>query len=89
MEEERKALAESLKHIALKYKGRVNFVTVDTKTLSFLLEPLGVDATRLPAFALHRGDNDNVLVYDQNRKVNGENIEIFIQRTLNWPEKEL
>ena len=89
MEEERKALAESLKHIALKYKGRVNFVTMDTRKLSFLLKPLGVDATRLPAFALHRGDNDDVLVYDQNRKVSGENIEVFIQSTLNWPRKEL
>ncbi|EXJ73577.1 uncharacterized protein A1O5_03338 [Cladophialophora psammophila CBS 110553] len=88
-DEERKALAESLKHIALKYRGRVNFVTVDTKSLSFLLEPLGVDPRRLPAFALHRGDNDEVFVYDQNRKVNAKDVEVFVQRTLNWPDKEL
>ncbi|KIW89309.1 uncharacterized protein Z519_10162 [Cladophialophora bantiana CBS 173.52] len=89
IDEERRALAESLKHIALNYKGRVNFVTVDTKSLSFLLEPLGVDGRRLPAFALHRGDNDEVFVYDQNRKVNAKDVEVFMQRTLNWPDKEL
>ncbi|OQV08632.1 hypothetical protein CLAIMM_12873 [Cladophialophora immunda] len=88
-EQERKTIAESLKHIALKYKGKVNFVTLDTTKLPFLLEPLGVDAARLPAFALHRGDNDEAFVYDQNRRINGKDVGIFIQRTLNWPVKEL
>lgn len=61
---------------------------MDTAKLSFLLEPLGVDATRLPAFALHRGDDD-VAVYDQNRRVGGRDVETFVQRVLAWPDKEL
>ncbi|OAP65329.1 hypothetical protein AYL99_01301 [Fonsecaea erecta] len=88
-DKERKAIAESLKQVALTYKGKINFVTLDTTQLSFLLEPLGVDSTRLPAFAVHRGDNDEVFVYDQHRQINRRDIEIFIQRTLNLLVKEL
>jgi hypothetical protein len=63
---------------------------VDTKKLPFLLDPLGVDAARLPAFALrHGGDSDDVSVYDQNRNVNAKDIETFVQRTLYWAGKEL
>ncbi|KIY03055.1 uncharacterized protein Z520_01521 [Fonsecaea multimorphosa CBS 102226] len=88
-DKERKAIAESLKYVALKHKLKVNFVTLDTTKLPFLLEPLGVDSTRLPAFAIHRGDNEEVSVYDQNRQINAKDVEIFLHRTLNWPLKEL
>ncbi|OAL34855.1 hypothetical protein AYO20_05815 [Fonsecaea nubica] len=86
---ERKTIAESLKHVALKYKGKINFVTLDTTNLPFLLEPLGVDATRLPALALHRGDDDEVFVYDQNRQINRRDVETFIQRAIHRPVTEL
>ncbi|KIW75207.1 hypothetical protein Z517_11980 [Fonsecaea pedrosoi CBS 271.37] len=86
---ERKTIAESLKHVALKYKGKINFVTLDTTKLPFLLEPLDVDATRLPALALHRGDDDEVFVYDQNRHINRRDVETFIQRTIHRPVTEL
>ncbi|OAG39872.1 hypothetical protein AYO21_05938 [Fonsecaea monophora] len=86
---ERKTIAESLKHVALKYKGKIDFVTLDTTKLPFLLEPLDVDATRLPALALHRGDDDEVFVYDQNRQINRRDVETFIQRTIHRPVTEL
>lgn len=83
---ERTALATLLWPLALKYKHRLNFVTVDTEKLPFLLEPLGVDAVKLPAFAIHAGDNEDVYVYDQKRKVNAHDVEFFIRRSLKLDE---
>lgn len=83
---ERTSLATLLWSLALKYKHRLNFVTVDTGKLLFLLEPLGVDASKLPAVALHTGDNQDIYVYDQKRKIKVSDVEIFIRRSLKLDE---
>ena len=51
-EGERKSLANSLTGIAMKYRGQVNFATVDAEKQSLLLEYFGLYADHLPAFII-------------------------------------
>ena len=61
--------------------------TVDAKKLPFLAEPLGVDPSRYPAFAIQT--QDDALVFDQNTVITGGAIEKFILGALSPREREL
>jgi protein disulfide-isomerase A1 len=78
---ERKAIASSITDIAMRYRGKVNFVTVDAEKYSFTLAPLGLDAGRLPAFAIQTNDNAFKLNRDLKRD-SRDAIEELIQQSL-------
>ncbi|CRG91311.1 prolyl 4-hydroxylase, beta polypeptide [Talaromyces islandicus] len=78
---ERKSIARNITNIAMRYRGKVNFVTVDAEKHSFTLDPLGLDAGSLPAFAIQTNDN----VFKLNRDLNKNShdaIEELIQQSL-------
>lgn len=78
---ERKSIARSITDIAMRYRGKVNFVTVDAEKHSFTLAPLGLDASKLPAFAIQT--NENVLKLKQGLDQHSQHaIDELIQESL-------
>jgi hypothetical protein len=78
---ERKSIASSIDDIAMRYRGKVNFVTVDAEKHSFTLAPLGLDTSRLPAFAIQTNDN----VFKLNRDLDRHShvaIDELVQQSL-------
>lgn len=91
-ETERKSLAQDLVDLVLKYRGQVNFVTVDAGKLPFLLEPFGLSTDRLPAFVLQTAD---IYQLKSDSQITVDAVDKFIKQTLRIvevtpvPEKEL
>lgn len=91
---ERRSLAQDLVDLVLRYRGQINFVTVDAGKLPFLLEPFGLSADRLPAFVLQTTDIHQ-LKYDS--RITADAVDKFIKRILRIveitavpvPEREL
>lgn len=79
-EDERKSLAESLAAVAMKYRGKVNFATVDAIKNSFSLEPMGLELDQLPAFIIQT--DDNIYKYKLGSKITSDAIDEFIRQTL-------
>ena len=79
-EGERKSLAKSLAGIAMKYRGQVNFATVDAEKQSFFLEYFGLCADHLPAFVIQTADD--VYVFKRDSQINADAINEFIRQTI-------
>ena len=79
-EGERKSLAKSLTGIAMKYRGQVNFATVDAEKQSFFLEYFGLYADRLPAFVIQT--SDDFTVFHQDSQITADAIDEFIRQTI-------
>lgn len=78
---ERKSIASNVADIAMRYRGKVNFVTVDAEKHSFTLAPLGLDSSRLPAFAIQT--NENVFKLNQDLDQNSHvAIDELVQQSL-------
>ncbi|KAH8703563.1 thioredoxin-like domain-containing protein [Talaromyces proteolyticus] len=80
-EKERKSLARGLTDTALKYRGRVNFVTVDAEKNSFTLTPLGLSAGDLPAFVIQTTDNVFKFNSDLQQQPSGA-VDEFVQQSI-------
>lgn len=83
-EEERKSIAQFLSVVAMKYRDKINFATVDAVKNAFSLEPLGLKADQLPAFVIQT-DND-VFNFSPASEITPEAIDDFIQKSL-YPQK--
>jgi protein disulfide-isomerase A1 len=79
-EDERKSLAASLSDVAMKYRGKVNFATVDAIKNSFTLEPMGLKPDQLPAFVIQA--NDDIYKLGPGLTITPEAIDVFIKQTL-------
>lgn len=79
-EDERKTIATSLSDVAMKYRGKVNFATVDALRNSFALEPMGLKLDELPAFVIQA--NDEIFKLSPGLTITPEEIEGFIKQTL-------
>lgn len=79
-EAERKSLAASLSNLAMKYRGKVNFATVDAVKNSFALEPMGLKQDQLPAFVIQA--NDEIYKLGPSLKITSETVDGFIKQTL-------
>jgi protein disulfide-isomerase A1 len=79
-EGERKSLAKSLTDVAIKYRGQVNFATLDAEKHSFFLEYFGLHSDQLPAFVMQTADN--VFNFQQDSQITLSAIEEFIRQTI-------
>lgn len=79
-EDERYSLAASLSNVAMNYRGKVNFATVDAIKNSFALDPMGLRSDELPAFVIQA--NDQIYKLDPGVKITPEAIDGFIKQTL-------
>jgi hypothetical protein len=79
-DDERKFLAAALSDVAMDYRGKVNFATVDAIKNSFTLEPMGLKPDQLPAFIIQA--NDEIYKFGPGLTITPEAIDAFIKQTL-------
>ena len=79
-EGEWKSLAKSLTGIAMKYRGQVNFATVDAEKQPLFLEYFGLYADHLPAFIIQT--TDDVFIFKQDSQIIADAIDEFIRQTI-------
>ncbi|KAH8680647.1 hypothetical protein BX600DRAFT_444852 [Xylariales sp. PMI_506] len=85
---ERAVIAESLKDIAFEFKGKVNFATLDAARFPFLLEPLGLETGKYPAFSIQT-DQDSYPM-EHGTEITRETVQrLIVRASARPPEKEL
>jgi len=80
IEDERKSLAKRLTDVALKYRGRVDFATVDAEKDAFFLEHFGLSAHHLPTFAMQTADE--IFKFEQDSDITADSVDEFIRRNI-------
>jgi protein disulfide-isomerase A1 len=64
----------------MKYRGQVNFATVDAEEQSFFLEYFGLYADHLPAFVIQTADD--AFIFKQDSQITADAIDEFIRQTI-------
>ncbi|KAH0557102.1 hypothetical protein GP486_005111 [Trichoglossum hirsutum] len=77
--EEREALAEEIKPVAIKHKGKVNFAVIDAKAFGAHAGNLNLEADKFPAFAIQETIKNQKFPYDQSKKIVHKDIDEFVQ----------
>ncbi|KAH0595320.1 hypothetical protein MHUMG1_07070 [Metarhizium humberi] len=76
-QEERDDLSKDLKPIAEKYKGKINFATIDAKSFGAHAGNLNLKTDKFPAFAIHETVKNLKFPYDQDKKITKDAIAKF------------
>lgn len=79
-EEERAGLAETLKPLAKKHKGVVNFATIDAKAFGAHAENLNLENGKWPAFAIQETVKNQKFPFDQAKKLTHDDVSAFVQK---------
>lgn len=77
--EERKELAETLKPLAKKHKGAVNFATIDAKQFGAHASNLNLEEGKWPAFAIQDTVKNQKFPFDQKKIITHAEVGTFIQ----------
>lgn len=77
--EERDELAAELKPVAQKYKGKINFATIDAKAFGAHSENLNLKNGQFPAFAIQDIEGNKKYPYDQGEDINAKKIGAFVK----------
>jgi protein disulfide-isomerase A1 len=77
--EERKELADTLKPLAEKHKGVVNFATIDAKAFGAHAGNLNLEVNKWPAFAIQETVKNQKFPFDQTKQITEKDIGSFIQ----------
>ena len=77
--EERSELAATLKPLAEKHKGKINFATIDAKAFGAHGGNLNLEVGNWPAFAIQETAKNQKFPYDQTKKLNHDDISTFVQ----------
>lgn len=77
--EERTKLSELLRPVAGKHKGKVNFATIDAKAFGAHASNLNLKTDNFPAFAIQETVKNQKFPYDQEKKINHDDIDKFVQ----------
>lgn len=77
--EERESLAETLKPIAQKFKGKVNLATIDAKAFGAHAGNLNLEVDKWPAFAIQETVKNQKFPFDQSKKITHDDISAFVQ----------
>ncbi|KAL9098832.1 MAG: hypothetical protein Q9163_005575 [Psora crenata] len=78
-EEERTELTETLKPLAQKFKGVVNFATIDAKAFGAHSENLNLKNGKWPAFAIQETVKNQKYPFDQEKKLTEKDVGKFVQ----------
>jgi protein disulfide-isomerase A1 len=82
-QEERDSLAKELKPLAEKYKGKINFATIDAKAFGQHAGNLNLEVGKWPAFALQKTDKNQKYPYDQSKSITEKDVGAFVEDFLN------
>lgn len=72
-------MSQTLKPLAVKFKGKVNFATIDAKAFGAHAGNLNLDPEKFPAFAIQETVKNQKFPFDQSKKLTEEDIGIFVQ----------
>lgn len=76
--EERKELSETLKPIAEKYKGKLNFATIDAKAFGAHAGNLNLKTDKFPSFAIQEITKNQKFPFDQETEITHDAIAKFV-----------
>ncbi|KAI1802368.1 protein disulfide isomerase [Daldinia bambusicola] len=76
--EERKELSDALKPIAEKYRGKINFATIDAAAFGAHANNLNLKADKFPAFAIQETVKNQKFPFDQSKEITFETISTFV-----------
>ncbi|KAH0542932.1 hypothetical protein FGG08_002701 [Glutinoglossum americanum] len=77
--EERAALAEEIRPVAQKHKGKLNFATIDAKAFGAHAGNLNLETDKFPAFAIQETAKNQKFPFDQSKKITQKAIDEFVQ----------
>src|ERR1700761_4917632 len=77
-EEERTTLAKELKPLAEKYKGKINFATIDAKAFGQHAGNLNLEVGKWPAFAIQDTVKNEKFPYEQGKEITEKTIGEFV-----------
>lgn len=68
-----------LKRIAERYRGTLNFATIDATKFGFFASALNLIPGRFPAFVIEDLQTGQTAPFDQNKEITADAIEIFVE----------
>jgi protein disulfide-isomerase A1 len=77
--EERTELGEAMRPLAEKYKGKINFATIDASTFGAHAGNLNLKTDKFPAFAIQETTKNNKFPFDQDAKITHDAIAAFVE----------
>ncbi|KAI9832835.1 MAG: protein disulfide-isomerase precursor [Phylliscum demangeonii] len=80
--EERTELSDTLRPVAQKHKGAINFATIDAKAFGAHAANLNLEADKFPAFAIQETVKNQKFPFDQSKKMTVKEIGAFVQDVL-------
>ncbi|RKF64548.1 Protein disulfide-isomerase [Erysiphe neolycopersici] len=79
-EDLKKSLSDALRPVAEKYKGKVNFATIDASSYGGHAININLEADKFPAFAIHQTSGNKKFPFDQDKEIITESIEQFVSQ---------
>ena len=76
--EERESLSKELKTVAEKYKGKINFATIDAKSFGAHAANLNLKSDKFPCFAIHETVKNQKFPFDQEKEITKKSISKFV-----------
>jgi protein disulfide-isomerase A1 len=77
-EEERETLGAAIKPIAEKYKGKINFATIDAKAFGAHAGNLNLKTDQFPSFAIQETVKNQKFPFDQEKEITHDAIAAFV-----------
>ncbi|KAF8456757.1 disulfide-isomerase [Kalaharituber pfeilii] len=78
-EESKTKLSEEIRPIAEKFKGKINFATIDAVAYGAHAGNLNLEVGKWPAFAIQETDKNNKFPYPQDAEINEKAIAKFVE----------
>lgn len=76
--EERKELGETLKPLAEKYRGKINFATIDASSFGAHAGNLNLKTDKFPSFAIQETVKNQKFPFDQEKELTAEAVTAFV-----------
>jgi protein disulfide-isomerase A1 len=80
--EERKEISDALKPVAEKYRGKVNFATIDAKNFGAHAGNLNLPTDKFPSFAIQETVKNQKFPFDIEKQITPETIGAFVEEFL-------
>jgi len=77
--EERKELGDALKPLAEKYRGKINFATIDAKSFGAHAGNLNLPTDKFPSFAIQETNKNQKFPFSIEKEITPENIASFVE----------
>lgn len=76
--EERDELSKTFKPIAEKYKGKINFATIDASSFGSHAGNINLKTDKFPAFAIHDIEKNQKFPFDQEKELKEKDVAKFV-----------